>query len=634
MAAPTKPFPLLFLAVFQPKPGSNRARRLRRHRFHPRVRFELPGTEREAEIRREEGAAMLLQEELEHLNEANAEINRGELELDAARSRYRRILSDSARKLNSQGSQLGTCIERARPYYEARRRAKEAQQETQRAALRYERAVGMHNAAREMVFVAEQGMGTGKNRLDPTWQEMLNHATRKVNEAEQERLWSEREHQRVTRLCQEAEAEVQRLQKSLARNIARSQPCLELKAQFNLRLEEHKSRVTSLEAAVAQAKLRYSVALRNLEQISEEIHARRFQRILRKKTVRENPLGAEGGAGNPEIPGIPRENHGIPGETHGIRSGNPKIPAEVPGEIPGIPRENHRIPGEVSGIPGENRGIPRETPEVPRIPGEIHGIPGEIPRGIPGIPRENHRIPGEISGIPGENHEIPGIPGEIPGEISGIPRENPEIPGFPGENLGIPRGNLGIPNEISAGTGRIPRENPGIPRENPRNSIEHPGNSSENPGNSSENPGNFSSVPSGTFRIPGILSETPGIPRENLGIPIRNSGEIPENSGEIPENSIENPGDLSSIPSGTFRIPGIAQEIPGIPRELSTSGDSLSLLSLQTIASDLQKFDSVEHLSGIPGISGIPDALSLHSEELAEGTERRRSFRHHRSVSL
>ncbi|NXB80680.1 3BP5L protein, partial [Donacobius atricapilla] len=66
----------------------------------------------------------------------------------------------------------------------------------------------------------------------------------------------------------------------------------------------------------------------------------------------------------------------------------------------------------------------------------------------------------------------------------------------------------------------------------------------------------------------------------------------------------------------------------------SGSGDSLSVLSLQTIASDLQKFDSVEHLAGIPGISGIPDALSLHGEELGGDAERRRSFRHHRSVSL
>lgn len=45
--------------------------------------------------------------------------------LQDARSSYRRILTDSARKLNAQGSQLGTCIEKARPYYEARRLTKE-----------------------------------------------------------------------------------------------------------------------------------------------------------------------------------------------------------------------------------------------------------------------------------------------------------------------------------------------------------------------------------------------------------------------------------------------------------------------------------------------------------------------------
>ncbi|KAK2085810.1 hypothetical protein P7K49_035235 [Saguinus oedipus] len=116
-------------------------------------------------------------EELEHLNQASEEINQVELRLDEARTTYRRILQESARKLNTQGSHLGSCIEKARPYYEARRLAKEAQQETQKAALRYERAVSMHNAAREMVFVAEQGVMADKNRLDPTWQEMLNHAT-------------------------------------------------------------------------------------------------------------------------------------------------------------------------------------------------------------------------------------------------------------------------------------------------------------------------------------------------------------------------------------------------------------------------------------------------------------------------
>ncbi|KAM9723757.1 LOW QUALITY PROTEIN: SH3 domain-binding protein 5-like, partial [Menidia menidia] len=121
-----------------------------------------------------------IQEELERLNEASAEINKLELQLDDARSGYRKILTESARKLNAQSSQLGSCIEKARPYYEARRLAKEAQQETQKAALSYERAVSMHAAAREMVYVAEQGLMADRNTLDPTWQEMLNHATAKV----------------------------------------------------------------------------------------------------------------------------------------------------------------------------------------------------------------------------------------------------------------------------------------------------------------------------------------------------------------------------------------------------------------------------------------------------------------------
>ena len=58
-----------------------------------------------------------------------------------------------------------------------------------------------------------------------------------VNEAEEERLRSEREHQRVTQLCQEAEARVQTLQKALKRVILKSKPYFELKAQFNHILE-------------------------------------------------------------------------------------------------------------------------------------------------------------------------------------------------------------------------------------------------------------------------------------------------------------------------------------------------------------------------------------------------------------
>uniref|UniRef100_A0A8C6QGE5 SH3 domain-binding protein 5 n=1 Tax=Nannospalax galili TaxID=1026970 RepID=A0A8C6QGE5_NANGA len=265
--------------------------------------------------REEEELDPRIQEELEHLNQASEEINQVELQLDEARTTYRRILQESARKLNTQGSHLGSCIEKARPYYEARRLAKEAQQETQKAALRFERAVSMHSAAREMVFVAEQGVMADKNRLDPTWQEMLNHATCKVSE----RLRGEREHQRVTRLCQQAEARVQALQKTLRRAIGKSRPYFELKAQFSQILEEHKAKVTELEQQVAQAKTRYSVALRNLEQISEQIHARRRGLLPHPLGPRRSsPVGAEAG---PD--GIEDGDSGIEGaEGGGLEEGS------------------------------------------------------------------------------------------------------------------------------------------------------------------------------------------------------------------------------------------------------------------------------------------------------------------------
>ncbi|NWS50623.1 3BP5L protein, partial [Probosciger aterrimus] len=207
-----------------------------------------------------------------------------------ARTAYRRILSESARKLNAQGSQLGNCIEKARPYYEARRLAKEAQQETQKAALRYERAVSMHNAAREMVFVAEQGVMADKNRLDPTWQEMLNHATCKVwvtgglirRDMVMGRGWGWMEEGSAI------------FGDGSITFWASCPPPIPMPTFTHW--QEHKAKVTALELLVAQAKTRYSVALRNLEEISEQIHARRLQRLIQR---RASPVGAEASPQHP-----------------------------------------------------------------------------------------------------------------------------------------------------------------------------------------------------------------------------------------------------------------------------------------------------------------------------------------------
>ncbi|XP_074042564.1 uncharacterized protein [Leptinotarsa decemlineata] len=233
--------------------------------------------------------------ELERLNNATDEINKLEVELDECRTAFRQLLCDSTVKVDAIRLKLGMCVERARPYYEARFYSNEIFKQSQSAAMKFERANSAHSAAREMVYLAEQGLG-GRT-LDPAWQEMLNHATQRVNDAERDRGLAETEHRIACVKHEAANAKVQSLQKELKRAISKSSlsirrsllkmssllsqhelmflPYYELKAHYNQLLEQQKSRVQSLESQVSSAKLTYADALRNLEQISDEIHLNR-----------------------------------------------------------------------------------------------------------------------------------------------------------------------------------------------------------------------------------------------------------------------------------------------------------------------------------------------------------------------
>lgn len=97
--------------------------------------------------------------ELERLNNATDEINKLEVELDESRTAFRQLLCDSTAKVDAIRLKLGMCVERARPYYEARFCANEIFKQTQTAAMKFERANSAHSAAREMVYLAEQGLG-------------------------------------------------------------------------------------------------------------------------------------------------------------------------------------------------------------------------------------------------------------------------------------------------------------------------------------------------------------------------------------------------------------------------------------------------------------------------------------------
>lgn len=81
----------------------------------------------------------------------------------------------------------------------------------------------------------------------------------------------------------------------MKRVVQKSRPYFERKEEFQNKLQLQKQKVEALQQSVAQAKLKYSEALKNLEFISEEIHEKRA--ALRP---REPGVGAETNSSPPQ----------------------------------------------------------------------------------------------------------------------------------------------------------------------------------------------------------------------------------------------------------------------------------------------------------------------------------------------
>ncbi len=65
---------------------------------------------------------------------------------------------------------------------------------------RYEKASSAHEAAKEMVTLAEQGFAEKSGgEFDQAWQEMLNHATNRVRNETQQKLQKKRQIYRTYR---------------------------------------------------------------------------------------------------------------------------------------------------------------------------------------------------------------------------------------------------------------------------------------------------------------------------------------------------------------------------------------------------------------------------------------------------
>ncbi|KAM9724449.1 SH3 domain-binding protein 5b [Menidia menidia] len=251
-----------------------------------------------------------IQGELEKLNQSTDDINRCETELEDARQKFRSVLVEATVKLDELVKKIGKPVEESKPYWEARRLARQAQLEAQTATQDFQRATEVLRAAKETISLAEQRLLEEDYRqFDSAWQEMLNHATQRVMEAENTKTKSELLHKETAAKYTAAISRMKQLEKKLKRTINKSKPYFETKAKYYLQLENLKKNVDERQAKLSQAKSDYKTALRNLEMISDEIHERRRNSAM---GPRGSGVGAEGDSvSGDDISSFKMESDGI-----------------------------------------------------------------------------------------------------------------------------------------------------------------------------------------------------------------------------------------------------------------------------------------------------------------------------------
>ncbi|XP_071947212.1 SH3 domain-binding protein 5-like [Antedon mediterranea] len=218
-----------------------------------------------------------IQEELEVLNTSSEDINVYEKKLEDQRNFFRTTLADCKTSLQLTAKYCGKTVNRALLYYQARGETCTAQRAVQESVSKYQKAVGVCQLAKETIALAEEASVTGNKtrEFDSALQEMLNHATGKLNAAEKERKESEKTHLEKAATYNIAQRRSEQLKKKYSKSIAKSRIYYEQKYQFETQLLKIKQEVIDIQKLLVDRKQAYRNALVRLEQISEEIHEKR-----------------------------------------------------------------------------------------------------------------------------------------------------------------------------------------------------------------------------------------------------------------------------------------------------------------------------------------------------------------------
>lgn len=219
-----------------------------------------------------------IKEELDILNQSTDAINHAETGLTEWREKYNSSLSNATQQLQQIAKKNAKAIQKARPYYETKRELAQAQMALRRAVSNFQRANGVYNAAKETIALAETRLSEFEvKKVDDAWQEMLNRQTQKFAEADKDRRRSQALHEKATKKYEFLEKKLQMLKKKNKNSVAKTKRYFELKELHELDLQKKQRKVDELQRKIDNSKRSYSQSLKNLEQISSEIHEKRRQ---------------------------------------------------------------------------------------------------------------------------------------------------------------------------------------------------------------------------------------------------------------------------------------------------------------------------------------------------------------------
>ena len=219
---------------------------------------------------------------LNELNDSMTECNALENEFNAAKRNRENVKRNARERLDRASAMMSTSVKTALPVFHKRALAQLYQVRSIEALRAYEDAHDAHVRAKRRNDELEGHLLASSGQVDIELMEACADAMREVAETAALKERAVAVHALNTRRAVEATTEAAGLEKDRRGAVKKAQPYFAAKSTGEIECAAADVAVAERKLAVRQAKARYDAALRALNEISEEIHARRAaEKLLR-----------------------------------------------------------------------------------------------------------------------------------------------------------------------------------------------------------------------------------------------------------------------------------------------------------------------------------------------------------------